>query len=234
MARISDHFARRHKPKDSTLGEITLIRHGQANSHATDDASYDQLSDLGHQQAVWLGEHLRAHEPPFDRVLTGSLRRHKQTADGMGAVGPAREEDARLDEMDYFNLGWALENHNGTPMPGPENFAEHSQQVLSAWHAAEIQGNETFASFETRVTGVLAEATEPGRRVLCVTSGGVIGMVLRHLFDLDTRRTAQIMLPILNASIHRFHVTPHGTILAHFNMHPHLDAPDRAHARTTY
>src|SRR6056297_1588106 len=29
------------------VAEIILVRHGQANSHATDEASYDQLSELG-------------------------------------------------------------------------------------------------------------------------------------------------------------------------------------------
>jgi len=216
------------------VGEITLIRHGQANSAATDDESYDRLSDLGRQQAAWLGDHLRTHEPAFDRVLMGSLKRHKQTAAAMGQMGATPEEDARLDEMDYFNLGAALEESHCVPMPGPENFAAHSRQVMAAWHAAEIQGVETFASFETRVAGVLQEAAEPGRRVLCVTSGGVIGMMVRHLLDLDTDRFCHVMLPILNSSIHRVHVTPHGTILGSFNAHPHLDAPDRTHARTTY
>ena len=32
--------------------EIILIRHGQANTGAKDEESYDQLSDTGHQQAV--------------------------------------------------------------------------------------------------------------------------------------------------------------------------------------
>ena len=37
------------------MGEVVLVRHGQANSGATDEESYDRLSDLGHQQARWLG-----------------------------------------------------------------------------------------------------------------------------------------------------------------------------------
>lgn len=216
------------------MGEITLVRHGQANSGAQSEEEYDRLSELGAQQALWLGDHLRAHEPGFDRVLTGTLRRHKETAVAMGDMGAAREEDPRLDEMDYFNLGRALEDTHGVPFPGPEDFAAHVPQVMAAWHAAEIQGNESFASFEARVTSVLHEAAEPGRRVLCVTSGGVIGMVMRHLLGLDPQRLAHVLLPIRNSSFHRVHVTPHGTILGSFNAHPHLDAPERAHARTTY
>ena len=221
------------KTGNRKVGEITLVRHGQANTTATNEDDYDRLSDLGHQQAAWLGAYLRAHEPPFDRVLMGTLRRHHQTATAMGDVGPVADVDDRLNEMDYFNLGRALQDRHGVPLPGPGEFAAHAPQVMEAWHRAEIMGNESFAAFETRVTDVLQEAAQPGARVLCVTSGGVIGMVLRSLLNLDARRLAHVLTPIFNSSVHRVQVTPGGTILSGFNATPHLDTPDRTHARTT-
>ncbi len=214
------------------MGEIILVRHGQANSAAKDEESYDRLSDLGHQQARWLGDYLTAREAPFDKVITGSLRRHRETASGIGYDDPLI--DPRLNEMDYFNLGQALEDVHGVPFPGPDEFAAHVPQVMEAWHRAEIMGVETFASFEDRVTGVLQEAAKPGVRVLCVTSGGVIGMIIRHLLDLDPTRMAHVLLPIMNSSLHRVHVIPQGPILAGYNAVPHLDHPDRAHALTHY
>ncbi|MBR2656181.1 histidine phosphatase family protein [Yoonia sp.] len=214
------------------MGEIILVRHGQANSSAQDEAGYDKLSDLGHQQARWLGDYLRDRERPFDKVISGSLRRHRETAAGLGYEAPTI--DPRLNEMDYFNLGRALQDVHGVPFPGPDEFAAHVPQVMQAWHRAEIMGVETFSSFETRVTGVLAEAAQPGARVLCITSGGVIGMIIRHLLDLDPTRMAHILLPIMNSSVHRVHVIPQGPILASFNAVPHLDMPDRAHALTHF
>ena len=214
------------------MGEIVLVRHGQANSSAQDEDGYDRLSDLGGQQARWLGEWLAAQESRFDRVLSGSLRRHVQTAEAMGF--PDAEIDPRLNEMDYFNLGAALEARHGIPMPGPDDFALHAPQVMDAWHRAEIRGNETFAEFEARVTSVFEEAAVEGRRVLCITSGGVIGMCVRHLLGLDAARMARVLLPILNSSIHRVQVTPHGPYLSGFNAVPHLEHRDRAHARTHY
>ena len=214
------------------MGEIILVRHGQANSGATDEESYDKLSDLGHQQAKWLGEYLSDREGAFDKVISGSLRRHKETAAGIGYTNP--QIDPRLNEMDYFNLGQALEDVHGVPFPGPDEFAAHVPQVMEAWHKAEIMGVETFASFETRVTSVLQEAASPGVRVLCVTSGGVIGMIIRHLLNLDPTRMAHVLLPIMNSSLHRVHVIPQGPILASFNAVPHLDRNDRMHAQTHY
>ncbi|MEM9349544.1 MAG: histidine phosphatase family protein [Pseudomonadota bacterium] len=214
------------------MGEIVLIRHGQANSTATDEESYDQLSDLGHQQARWLGEYLKTHDQGFDLVLTGTLKRHQQTASSMGLT-PHRQ-DARLNELDYFNLSDALEKARGVPRPDGSDFAKHMPIVMEAWHAAEIQGQESFVSFETRIAHVLAEAQQPGRRVICITSGGVIGMVLRQLLALDPTRMALILLPIFNTSIHRVAVRPEGAMLAGFNATPHLDAPERLHAKTNY
>ena len=214
------------------MGEIILVRHGQANSAATDEESYDKLSDLGHQQARWLGDYLRDREAPFDKVISGSLRRHRETAAGIGYDDP--QIDPRLNEMDYFNRGQSLQDVHGVPFPGPEEFAAHVPQVMEAWHRAEIKGVETFASFEDRVTSVLQEAAQPGVRVLCVTSGGVIGMIIRHLLDLNPTRFAHVLLPIMNSSVHRVHVIPQGPILASFNAIPHLDQADRVHAKTHY
>ena len=66
------------------MGQLILVRHGQASFGAED---YDQLSDLGTRQGHRLGEYWReASQSPersdalqFDAVLMGSLKRHRQT-----------------------------------------------------------------------------------------------------------------------------------------------------------
>ncbi|CAM4083368.1 histidine phosphatase family protein [Palleronia rufa] len=213
------------------MGEIVLVRHGQANSTATNEEDYDRLSQLGRRQAEWLGDWVRSSEAPFDAVLCGTLRRHRETAEAMGV---AATPDPRLNEMDYFNLGAALEDRHNVPMPGQDGFPDHLPKVMRAWYAAEIQGDESFAAFETRVTAVLEDAAEEGHRVLCVTSGGVIGMALRHVLGLDMERLSQVLLPILNTSVHRFRIRRGAMILSGFNAVPHLDGTDRRDARTHY
>ena len=214
------------------MGTITFVRHGQANSGATTEEDYDRLSELGHQQAIWLGDWFRDQNESFDLVLSGSLRRHQETSAGIGFDAP--QIDPRLNEMDYFNLSKALEDSKGIPMPDGDGFVHHIEQVMDAWHQAEIQGIESFASFETRVSGVLNEATQPGRHVLCVTSGGVIAMIMRHLLGLDPRRMAHLAIPIFNSSVHRVHVSPVGPILAGFNAIPHLEHQSRVPYRTNF
>ncbi|CAN0601590.1 unnamed protein product, partial [Ectocarpus sp. 12 AP-2014] len=166
----------------------------------------------------------------FDHILSGTLRRHRETAAGMQV---AAEEDARLNEIEYYTLSHALLAVKGEPLPNNDTFPDHMPKMFEAWAAAEIEGNETYENFETRIRDLLAEAAVPGRRVLCVTSGGVIGMVLRHVLDLDIRAMSDVMLPIWNTSIHRLHVGRDARpVLAGFNAIPHLEHPDRASART--
>src|SRR6267142_1114765 len=68
------------------LGQIYLVRHGQASFGAED---YDELSDLGAQQSRLLGGWLARLGQPLTCVVTGSLKRHRQTADACMAAVPA-------------------------------------------------------------------------------------------------------------------------------------------------
>ncbi|MEM9756017.1 MAG: histidine phosphatase family protein [Pseudomonadota bacterium] len=213
------------------MGEIVFVRHGQANSAATTEADYDRLTPLGHQQARWLGDWMGVHEPSFDHVLSGTLRRQRETVAGLGL---SADEDPRLNELDYYTLAASIQAVKGVPLPGPDGFADHMPRVFAAWHAQEIEGTETYERFEGRVREMLDEAAVPGRRLLCVTSAGVIGMTLRLLLDLDLLKMAQVMLPIMNSSIHRIRVAPDRTFLVAYNVTPHLDPPERADARTFY
>lgn len=215
------------------MGELYLVRHGQANSAATNEEDYDRLSDLGHRQARLLGAWMHDHEAPFDHVLTGTMRRHRETAAGMGVKVDA--EDAGVNEMQYFALIRDMQtNHGLEPPQGPDDFAIHMPKTLSAWEEATIDGAESFATFETRIQTALATAMEPGKRVLCVTSGGVIAMALRMALGLSINQMAHVLLPIYNSSLHKFRIRPEGAFLTAFNATPHLDPPRLADHRTHY
>jgi broad specificity phosphatase PhoE len=216
------------------MTHITLVRHGQANPEARDEHSYDRLSDLGHRQAAWLGDHLRASANHHTRVYCGTLRRQVETAAGMGY--PEAIQDARFNELEYFNLALLLQAQHGIAMPVErEEFVYHLPRVFTAWQEDRIaDAPESFADFSARVTAALTEIAEGEGPALVVTSGGLIAMVMRQALGLDVPAMARIALAIMNTSVHRLY--PIGDRLSPvlFNAVPHLETPDRQFAQTHF
>ncbi|WP_415919369.1 histidine phosphatase family protein [Tateyamaria sp. SN6-1] len=215
------------------MSHITLIRHGQANTHATDEASYDQLSALGRQQSAWLGDHMRATHQHHTRLYTGTLKRHRQTAQAMN-TGLTPVEDARLNELEYFTMAQALEDEHGISAPAdPSQFVHHFPVVLTHWRDDKLEGApERFSEFEARIRDAIAEIGAGTGPALVVTSGGLIANTMRQHLDLDIAAMARVGLAIFNTSMHRLHPIGGTWSPVLFNAIPHLDAPDRHHAQT--
>lgn len=214
---------------------VTLVRHGQANTHARDEVSYDKLSELGWQQARWLGEHFRQTGEVFARVYTGTLRRHVETAEGIDAESPAPIlRDERLNEFTYWDLAHAYHDQHGVALPdGREEFVTHLPRMLGAWRDGILEGvPETFDHFENRVREALTEISGGQGRALVVTSGGLIGMSMRLVLDLDMRGLAHMCLSVENTSLHRVQPLATGLAVTQFNATPHLDTAERQHARS--
>ena len=216
------------------MSEITLVRHGQANTEARDETSYDKLSALGHQQAVWLGDHLRTCQDHYSRIYCGTLSRHMETALAMGFDADALISDPRLNEMEYFNLAQAMEAQHNLPIPKErEAFVAHLPQVFAAWEGNQIANPpESWRDFESRTRAALADIAAGEGPALLVTSGGLIAMVMRQCLGLDTAATARMTLAIMNSSLHRLHNIGGQYSPVLFNAVPHLEAPDRQYART--
>ena len=213
--------------------ELTLVRHGQAQTGAQDEASYDSLSDLGHQQARWLGENLQGFEP-FERVVSGSLTRQIETAQSMGLTDVPHDIDARLNELDYFGLAESLKASQGVEIPRDiQSFALHVPQVLQVWRNGEMHPDlETYEQFCDRITGVLHDTAAGGGRVLLVTSTGVIATLTALALGLDTLKKSKVFLRVMNTSVHKFDWSNGEFHLSQFGAVPHLDHPDRHSART--
>jgi broad specificity phosphatase PhoE len=217
------------------MSQITLIRHGQANSGAQDEAGYDSLSPLGHQQAGWLGDYWRSVGEGFDRVYAGALIRHGETAGSMGAAGWGEPVvDPRLNEVEYFDLSQRMHEQFSIPMPqSRDEFIEHLPLVFTAWQEGRIEGaSESFHDFQTRVDDVLHEIAAGQGRALVVTSGGLIAMAIRVAMGLELGAFARLALTIMNTSVHQLHPVGSGLTLTQFNAVPHLAPPERQHAQT--
>lgn len=212
--------------------DLTLIRHGQAQTGAKTEATYDQLSALGQQQAGWLGEHIKASHG-FDHVISGSLNRQVQTAEGLGLSAP-HTVDARLNEMDYFGLAASLEARAGVPWPtSEEEFMTHVPQLLTAWREGDIEdGLESYTDFCNRITGALEDADKLEGRVLMVTSAGVIATLTTLSLALDVPAKCKVFMNVAHTSMHRYSVRPDGLHLTQFAATPHFDHPDRVLHKT--
>ncbi|MGV6848642.1 MAG: histidine phosphatase family protein [Marinibacterium sp.] len=214
------------------MSHITLIRHGQANTGARDEESYDRLSPLGHQQARWLGAHLGQTGDHHPRAFCGTLRRHRETADAMGLTEIT--QDPRLNEIPYFTLATLLEDQRGMTMPvDREGFVRHLPVVFQTWKDDGIADAPIdFDTYIRDVTEALDEIADGPGPAIVVTSGGLISMVMRDALGLEMAATARIALAIMNTSMHR--IFPIGAAMTPvlFNAVPHLDHPDRHYART--
>lgn len=215
------------------MSHITLIRHGQANSLAKDEVSYDKLSDLGHQQARWLGSHLRDSQTHHTRLYTGTLIRHIETAEGMN-TGMEPTRDARLNELEYFTLASLMQEQHDIPFPSEQGaFTTHLPMVFTYWRDGKIENPpETYREFQDRITDALSEIAQGDGPALVVTSGGLISNAMGQAMTLDIPATARMALAIMHTSMHRLfpiggHLSP---VL--FNAVPHLDQADRRHAQT--
>jgi len=215
------------------MTEITLVRHGQANAAAKDPDSYDYLSDLGHDQARWLGEYI-APLGQYDRVISGTLRRQLGTAKGANPTGLPHGTDARLNELDYYGLAHSLRDSHGIPFPdSPEGFAAHVPQVLDVWRSGGMAPDlESYEAFRTRIMDSLDNIAKDGPGALVVTSTGVIATLTAIALGLDTSAKTKMFLTVAHTSMHKFELRRDGVYLTQYGGTPHLDTPDRAFART--
>eukprot|EP01030_Chromulinospumella_sphaerica_P019174 gene19174-19056_t len=163
------------------MGTLYLVRHGQASFGAAD---YDQLSPLGRQQAVHLGEHWRSRGMRFDAVITGTLRRHTQTLEGIAEGLQTQPEVLQLpglNEYDSHALISAIHPQPLGPADTPERYRAHFRilcDALAQWMAGVIspQGMPTWDEFAGGVRAALDHVRHhhAGQNVLLVSSGGPI------------------------------------------------------------
>lgn len=211
--------------------ELWLVRHGQA-AFQTDD--YDRLTDLGWQQARWLGEHLAGIGTGFDRIAAGTLRRQQETAqalaehlDGSVATVPGLEEYS-ADEL------LAASGH--APRDGSLERAGHFRrlrEVLIAWSEGGVAGPETWQQFRDRVQAAVNELTQSGEgRVIAAASGGSIAMIVAQALGLDAAQMVELNLQARNTGVSRLVFTRRSVYLNMFNAVPHLERADRCFAET--
>jgi len=216
------------------MGTLHLVRHGQASFGAED---YDQLSDLGRRQCERLGAYFRGKGQRFDAVFTGTLRRHRQSfegiAEGMGGL-PEPSVLPGLDEYDSESVVRAIHPGDVPPPHSPEAVRHHFRLLrdgLLAWMSGKSQPDRmpAYADFVAGVADALTRARAHAEaQVLIVSSGGPISTAMGLVLGLSPEAVVDLNLRIRNSAVTEFHASPKRHSLLTFNTLPHLDHPDHA------
>ncbi len=219
------------------MGEIILLRHGQASIRAED---YDNLSETGVRQAGVLGAALAARGVRADAIWCGTLRRHRQTAEAcLGAMGlpPRWQEDAGWDEYDHRDLLRAYDPRYAdrdamlADLSASEDPMRAFQRlyagVLDRWVEGALDADYpvTWAAFCARVEGALGRARDAvGRdgRAIVFTSGGPIAAACRSLLQIPDKPAMRLAWEIANASITTVVAGARRTRLKSLNEHGHF------------
>ncbi|WP_304454582.1 histidine phosphatase family protein [Nocardiopsis sp. YSL2] len=198
---------------------IYLIRHGKASPEAAD---YDELSPTGYEQAMLLGREITRRGLRVGPVVTGTLRRQKQTAAAALAeagLDTAPVTDERWNEYDHLAL---LDRYS----PGPGSIQHRIDACLHAWTADGGAGKDSWTAFRDTAAAALrdlAEGLERGSTALVFTSGGVISAVCSSLLGVPAAGFVSMNRVVVNGSVSKVAHGRGGTQVLSFNDHAHLE-----------
>ncbi|MDA0963078.1 MAG: histidine phosphatase family protein [Proteobacteria bacterium] len=215
------------------MAELLVIRHAQASFGADD---YDRLSDVGIRQSELVGACLREAGWVPDRLVTGTLRRQKETLAAMG-FAPAPEEHAGWNEYDFHDL-LAVKFAGNVPAAVRGDRKTHFRTLrdtILEWQGGGLlSARESYAQFAARVADACAFARSAAvRRVLVISSGGAIGQLVATTLGAPPAQMIQLNLQVKNTSMTRFIFSGDAFFLNEFNATPHLSATAR-HNLLTY
>ncbi|MFV2195338.1 histidine phosphatase family protein [Nocardiopsis sp. LOL_012] len=198
---------------------IYLIRHGKASPEADD---YDELSTTGYEQSRLVGAELAQRGLKVGPVVTGSLRRQRQTAaTALEEAGfdASASVDERWNEYDHVSM---LERYD----IGEGTVQQRLDACLHAWTSDPADGDHSWTVFRDRVVaalGDLASGLERGQTALVFTSGGVISAAYSFLLDMPPASFVAMNRVVVNASISKIAHGRGGTQALSLNDHAHLE-----------
>jgi broad specificity phosphatase PhoE len=214
---------------------VLLIRHAQASFGTAD---YDVLSELGHAQVEALHRAVMRRGIVADRVVTGSLRRQRDTGHpwSQGSDGTA-SVDERWNELDNDDV---LAHHSAMRMrlerrpsdTGPalssRDFQVVFDQALEAWvdAGAESPARQSWPDFLAEVNGALDDlgaGLRSGQTGIAFSSSGVIAALAASLLGLPDRAFVPLNRVSVNTSITKVIVGSRGKTLVSYNDHGHLE-----------
>ena len=228
------------------MGQLTLIRHGQAYAFAEDS---DRLTELGETQARALGAYWLRHKIGFTELYSGTLIRQRRTAEIAADVAalPALQMLPALNEYDAHGVlqilapklrqqdeTFAQLHHafDAQRQSADRNryFQKMFEYVTLRWLRGELTDDEAepFAAFRDRVSHALKQILTQdgaGRRIAVFTSGGVIGLIVQSVLHAPDEQMLALNWRVRNCSQSEFTFSRARISLDSFNTLPHLDDP---------
>lgn len=226
------------------MSTIYLIRHGQA-SFGQDN--YDQLSEVGIEQAKVLGTSFAQRDIRPDHIIRGDMFRHQQTQDNcleqltLSSSSQIRHTlhiDENWNEFPHQEVLAVYDERFAIPSKMMEHFKHEANpqatfihtfnQALNRWKSGEYDNeySEPWSTFKRRVmTGLDAIATQTGKgqSSLVFTSGGAIAVVVMAMLDVADEHFMKINMNIANCGVTQLKVTKQGLMLQVMNDHSLFD-----------
>ncbi|MDA0795114.1 MAG: histidine phosphatase family protein [Proteobacteria bacterium] len=219
------------------MSELHLVRHAQASFGSV---NYDQLSELGHRQARFLGDHFKLRHMRFDQLVVGDMHRHHQTMDGicegLGIDGTDRLVLPGLNEYNFIDMTEAYGKiHGDNPlfqkvMEDPtdrKNYYRLLREILMAWTSDSIPGvPETWMEFKSRVEDAqnqIKAMSDAGNSILAIGSGGSISTFVGLVLGIPDENIFDLNLQYKNTAISHFFFNQKKMKLTGFNSVSHLD-----------
>jgi len=223
------------------MGQILLVRHGQASFGA---ANYDQLSELGYEQARLLGQWYANSRQTFHKVINGGMARHRQTADTCLHELPkpllADTEwitDPDFAEFDHHEVllrhcpeyadavafKALLAGHVDPPRALEHLFRAAMQRWMSGWHDSDYA--EPWPDFRRRCVRALERLDSEDREqtTIVFTSGGVIATLMQHLLGLQDYQVMDLSWTLANCAVTKLLQRPGQFTLGYLNNYAHLE-----------
>jgi broad specificity phosphatase PhoE len=230
------------------LSYVYFIRHAQAGTRD----NYDVLSDLGREQARLLGEHLVEHRVELGAIISGDMRRQRETAqiaaEALSQAGLAPAEvtvDSRWNEFSLISVYRAISARMIEQDPEfARDFKEMQEAIRCEPHAtggatgrcdaavirawmenryAEYQG-ESWADFKARIRASAGALDEidSGRALAVFTSATPVAIQTALALDLPDEGLLKVLGVIYNSSITVLRRRNGDSRLLSFNSTPHL------------
>lgn len=219
---------------------IYLVRHAQASFGSED---YDRLSPLGHQQAQWLGEHFAQRGLRFSRIVHGTLRRQRETAEDIVAAmgGSATTLESMVHAgLDEYHAGPIYTAYTGGRSPVEHQRADYRdywqtfRKAMNHWADTGLPGApETWQEFGARIQAGLEAAAAGTARddaILVISSGGAICRGIADILGAPPATAIELNLQYRNTGISELIAGGGRLRLLSFNRIPHLEDEGRAGA----